>query len=394
MVLINLGLMLVYGSVIWMHHKQWYAIPKFMLILCVSTPVFVVTGMVGLKSHLHFSLIPIAGFSVLLFDRHEKKKILSAMAYPLILLSILLATDFQLFPNHMGNKLDMLPVYDYILNFGIIFSTMFCFYRAYISAEDNYQLVHEKHLATQVQLNEERARSIYSSKMAALGEMAGGIAHEINSPLFVIKSLCYKLHIGLPDKSLPDEKILEYTNTIQETCTKIGSIVRSLTTISRSGENDPIENINIKSLIDDTMMICHHRYYLKSIELEIDCQEGIPEVSCRQVEIGQVLINLLNNAYDAVADVPKPKVALKVKCLEDEVAIMVEDNGPGIPPAISHRIFETFYTTKEIGKGTGLGLSISRRIAESNGGSLNFESVPGKTTFTIKLPITTYPSVT
>lgn len=386
MVSINLLLVVVYGGVIYLNKIGWYDIPKYLMIICVSTPIFVVTGMVGMKSHLHFSLIPVAGFSILLFDRKEKIKILFAIGYPILLLSILLASGFDLFPNYMGNKLDMLPVYDYFLNFGIIFSTMFCFYRAYIRAEDSYQVLYEEHITAQKLLDEERARAIQASKMAALGEMAGGVAHEIDSPLFVIRTLSYKIQSSLANGEIRPEKAVEYAGTINNMCTKISAIMRSLNSISRSGHEDPPAETELKSLIEDTLVICKQRLYMKSISLEVHCPDNL-NVICRPVEIGQILINLLNNAYDAVEGIESPSIKLNVICNKTMVEVVVEDNGSGIPVHLKHKVFENYFTTKQPGKGTGLGLSISRRLAEANKGSLKYDGTLGTTQFVLSLPI-------
>lgn len=373
MVLNNLFLVAAYSVLIYLNHKGYYDIPKFLLILCAITPVFVVSGMVGIeKSHLHFSMIPLAGVSVLMFDRKEKWKIIVAMGYPLILLLILITADLPLFPNLMGNKLDMLPTYDYFLNFGVIFASMFCFYHFYITTEDR--------------LNEEQARAIYASKMAALGEMAGAIAHEINNPLFLISSYSTKLKDCALNKTISEEDLVKYSSTIEETCKKMNSIIRSLSSFSRASESDPIVKTSIRELINDVMVLCHHRYYLKSIHVEVDLEENLPLALCRPVQVGQILVNLLNNAYDAVANRENPRVRLQAKSHGEKLVLTVEDNGSGISADIKDRIFETFYTTKGVGKGTGLGLSISKKIAESNHGSLTFTSLPGKTSFYLELP--------
>lgn len=390
MVSINILLALVYGLVIWLNYKKLYDIPKFFIILCVSTPVFIVSGMLGqAKSHLHFSLIPVAGFSILLFDRKERFKIILAITYPMLLLSILIATNFNLFPNLVGNQIQMLPAYDYFLNFAIIFSTMFCFYHAYIKTEDKYQLLYEEHLKAQKQLDEERAKAIYATKMVSLGEMAGGIAHEINGPLFIIRSLSEKLNKNLPSGKIAPEKVMDYVKLIHQTSSKINGIIKSLSSISRSSHDDPLERVNLSSLIQETLVICHHRYYLKSITIEVKCPDDLSEVKCRPVEIGQILINLLNNAYDSVEEIQNPKVTIHAYQGKEEVLLTVEDNGPGIPEEIKNRIFDTFYTTKPIGKGTGLGLSISKKLMEANHGKLSFESVSGSTRFTLQIPMAT-----
>lgn len=390
MVSINLLLAAVYGLVIWLNHKRLYDIPKFFIILCAATPVFIVSGMLGpAKSHLHFSLIPIAGFSILLFDRKEKIKIIMAISYPMLLLSILIASNFELFPNLVGDQIEMLPAYDYFLNFAIIFSTMFCFYQAYIKTEDKYQLLYEDHLKAQKQLDEERANAIYATKMVALGEMAGGIAHEINGPLFIIRSLSDKLCTHLPTGKIAPEKVLDHVRMIHQTSSKINGIIKSLSSVSRSSHNDPLESVTLSSLIQETLVICHHRFYLKGIAVEVNCPENLPQVKCRPIEISQILINLLNNAYDSIEGILSPKVTLLAYQEKEEVLLIVEDNGPGIPEEIKEKIFHTFYTTKPVGKGTGLGLSISKKLMEANNGKLSFDSKPGSTRFLLQIPIAT-----
>lgn len=380
MVAINVVLIMAYMGVIWMNSKGWYDIPKILTILCISTPVFVVTGMVGQKSLLHFSLIPVAGFSALLFDRKEKLKIFLAIGYPLLLLSILIVSDFKLFPNLMGNDLAMLPAYDYILNFGIIFSTMYYFYRAYSAAEDNHQ-------EAQRLLEEQRANAMHASKMVALGEMAGGIAHEINTPLFVIRSLADKLHSELTQKKYNEEKLLHYSSQMIEMCKKMASIVKSLSFLSRTSSPGPLLAVDLCGLIQETLVICQHRFYLRGISIQVDCPQDLPPVKGRPVEISQVLINLLNNAYDAVVDVESPVVKVHAVKLDDSIQVIVEDNGPGIPEHVQNRVFENFFTTKEPGKGTGVGLAISRKLIEANDGQIRFSSRPGSTRFVLELAL-------
>ncbi len=380
MVAINAGLVAVYLGVIWMNARGWYDIPKVLIILCVSTPVFVVTGMIGQKSLLHFSLIPIAGFSALLFERKEKLKIILAMGYPLLLLCVLMISDFKLFPNMVGDDLSMLPAYDYILNFGIIFSTMFCFYRAYSTAED-------KQLQAQKLLDEQRANAMNTSKMVALGEMAGGIAHEINTPLFVIRSLSDKMHSSLLNNNFNEQKFLKNCSQMIEMCQKMSSIVRSLSSLSRSTSPGPLEAVELPLLIQETLVICQHRFYLRGVSVQVVCPENLPLVKGRPVEISQILINLLNNAYDAVLEVEVPEVKIEISHLQSSIQVIVQDNGTGIPEHIQKKVFDTFYTTKDAGKGTGLGLSISRKLTDANEGRISFTSRPGDTRFVLELAL-------
>lgn len=374
MVLANLALIPAYAFLLYLNHRRYYDIPKFLLIFFAITPVFIVSAMLGIqKSHIHFSMIPVAGASILLFDRQEKWKILTVMGYTLILLSILIIAQEPILPNIVGDKITVLPVMDYLINFGIIFAAMYSFYHFYISSENS--------------LIEERARAANASKMAALGSMAGAIAHEINSPLFLINAHSFRLQQSLQKDPVPLEDLIRYSAGIQETCERISSIIRSLTTFSRSSENDPMILVKPSEIIADVMMICHHRYYQGNIPIEQEIPEDLPEIMCRPVEIAQILINLLNNAYDAVSSLEAPAVRLKVKNSNDWMQFLVEDNGAGIPDEKRARIFENFYTTKSPGKGTGLGLSISKRIADAHHGRLTFTSSPGETSFRLELPL-------
>ncbi|MGZ3790013.1 MAG: sensor histidine kinase [Bacteriovorax sp.] len=385
MVLMNALLAVLYCFLLWLNKNKYYDIPKYFIVFFVSTPVFMAAGMLGKASNLHFSLIPVAGFSVLLFDPKEKIKIVLTIAYPMLLLAILIGFHFNLFPNLIGKQLEIVPAFEYLINIFIVLSTMFYLYFANIKIEENYKALCEEHMKAQKELDEERAKAIHSTKMAALGEMAGGIAHEINGPLQIINILSKKINSCAVTSNLDNENVLSMSKQIQETCLKMAGIVKTLSSLSRSSHNDPMQIVDIHSLIQETLIICNHRFHLSTITLEVNCEEKLPKVLCRPGDIGQILINLLNNAYDAVFKISNPKVVLAAKHFENKVMLTVEDNGPGVATAIQEKIFETFFTTKQIGKGTGLGLSISKKLIEANNGRLYLESMPGSTRFIVEL---------
>ncbi|MGZ3807982.1 MAG: hypothetical protein ACXVCE_07850, partial [Bacteriovorax sp.] len=174
MVLMNALLAVLYCFLLWLNKNKYYDIPKYFIVFFVSTPVFMAAGMLGKASNLHFSLIPVAGFSVLLFDPKEKIKIVLTIAYPMLLLAILIGFHFNLFPNLIGKQLEIVPAFEYLINIFIVLSTMFYLYFANIKIEENYKALCEEHMKAQKELDEERAKAIHSTKMAALGEMAGG----------------------------------------------------------------------------------------------------------------------------------------------------------------------------------------------------------------------------
>ena len=240
----------------------------------------------------------------------------------------------------------------------------------------------------EAQLESSRMQVVSSARLSALGMMAGGLAHEINNPLGIIHAYASNLlemaHEG--EISIP---VLENTSThIKETAERIGSIVKSLRHIAREGDGDPILPASLHDLIERVLELSRERFRMHSVQLicaPIDPQLQVP---CREVEIAQVVMNLLQNAFDAAAESPGERwVAVDVSTRDDSVVVSVTDSGPGVPPSIRARIMEPFFTTKPVGKGTGLGLSLSRSIAAGHGGELTFGEQNGHTCFSLILPL-------
>jgi PAS domain S-box-containing protein len=232
------------------------------------------------------------------------------------------------------------------------------------------------------ELDRERERLASASKLAALGEMAGGIAHEINNPLAIIAGLVEQLQNGRPSEPVRQEMLAD----VRAAVVRIKKIVSGLRAISRDGSRDPREPAKIQDVVAETLGICRERFAHYGIALEEDLRAPSLVVHCRPVEIGQVLLNLLNNAFDAVAEARGPRVLVQLTDEGDDVVIRVSDNGGGVSESLRDKIFQPFFTTKPIGKGTGIGLSISRGIAESHGGTLDLECAEGSTSFVLRIP--------
>jgi len=240
----------------------------------------------------------------------------------------------------------------------------------------------------EAQLETSRMQVVSSARLSALGMMAGGLAHEINNPLGIIHAYASNLLEMAQDGqiSIP---VLESTSAhIKETAERIGSIVKSLRHIAREGDADPILPASMRDLIERVMDLSRERFRMHSIELicaPIDPQLRVP---CREVQIAQVVMNLLQNAFDAVEECTGEKwVAVEVSTQNESVVVSVTDSGPGVPPPIRTRIMEPFFTTKPVGKGTGLGLSLSRSIAAGHGGELTLGEQNGHTCFSLTLPL-------
>lgn len=234
-------------------------------------------------------------------------------------------------------------------------------------------------------LLETQEKMVSTSKMSALGEMAGGIAHEINTPLTVLQLLAENLEVMVQRKEIDKVKTIETTQLMMTTVDRVAVIVSGLRKFARNGAQDPLVPIAVQTLIDDTLSFCRERFHNNSIKLEITPCEGI-KVDCRSTEISQVLLNLLNNSFDAIETYNDKWIKVDVRDLGDKVEISVNDCGPGIPFELQRKMMQPFFTTKPVGKGTGLGLSISKGIIEAHGGTLEIDQAVSHTRFVIRLP--------
>jgi C4-dicarboxylate-specific signal transduction histidine kinase len=245
------------------------------------------------------------------------------------------------------------------------------------------------------QLKEAQAMLVQSSKLSALGEMAGGVAHEINTPLAVISIKAEQLEEKvrrLDDKKQIDHaEILAATDVIGKTVQRISKIVSGLKSFARDGSKDPMSTVSVTALITDALSLCAEKFASDGIQLKVNSTSPLDGkefcVPCRETEIIQVLINLLNNSFDAIQGLPERWIQISVDGDRDFVNIHIIDSGKGISQEIQTKIMQPFFTTKEIGKGTGLGLSISRGIVESHSGKLFLDQNSQHTKFTIQLPL-------
>lgn len=256
---------------------------------------------------------------------------------------------------------------------------------SYKQALDSFMNTNQELKNVLKKLEEQQAMIIQSEKLAALGMMAGGVAHEINNPLTIIQLRTNQLKKGLEKADIDRESFIKALNGIDSTILRISKIVCGLRTFARDGSKDPLSPVKVSSIIDDTLVLCQEKYKNHGVDLKISIKSD-DEVNCRPSEISQVLINLLNNSYDAIQDSNDKWVEIVSETTSDKIIITVTDSGLGIPVEIQNKLMQPFYTTKEIGKGTGLGLSISRGIIEDHCGMFYYNSKSAHTQFVIELP--------
>ena len=236
-------------------------------------------------------------------------------------------------------------------------------------------------------LEETQTQLVQSAKLAAVGELAAGVAHEINNPLTSI--------IGFTRLLLEDDTANEQAHhdleMIDREAARAREIVRGLLDFARTG--DPVlAPADLNALLEEAVMLVCTRSVQNKVSLTKD-MAPLPPIMLDANQIKQVIVNLLNNAVQAMPD--GGHLAVSTRLIEREfgsaschvAAVYVSDSGVGIPPENLGRIFDPFFTTKEVGQGTGLGLSVSHSIVERHNGKIEVESAPGAgSTFTVFLP--------
>jgi len=225
-----------------------------------------------------------------------------------------------------------------------------------------------------------------SSQLAELGEVAASIAHEINNPLTVIQAHSQYLKRHIDNNDLQEEKLKEATIKIEETCIKINKIVKSLATYSRKADDDLFETVDLASLMVDIQYLFFEKFKTKKITFKFNPLVNQIEFFARKIQIYQVLVNLINNASDAIENETEKWIEVKTISRNDEIRIMVLDSGPGIDKELEKKVLQAFFTTKPMGKGTGLGLSIANNILLQHNGKIQIKRVDGHSCITLIFP--------
>ncbi|MFP3975951.1 MAG: ATP-binding protein [Dehalococcoidia bacterium] len=249
---------------------------------------------------------------------------------------------------------------------------------------------HREHLEELVEqrtseLKESQEQLLQSEKMAAVGQMVSGVAHELNNPLMAISAT-----VELMQQYVEDETVRNDLEALHSDTERAIAIVRNLLSFARKRKPQR-EQISVNEAIRSVVNLRSYEASLEDIEIIQNLDDSNPSVTADFQQLQQVFLNILTNAEQAMKEAHgKGCITISTRTVKGKVQAIFVDDGPGIPDDVKTRIFEPFFTTKDVGKGTGLGLSICYGIVQEHGGTIYVESKDGEgTTFTVELPILT-----
>jgi C4-dicarboxylate-specific signal transduction histidine kinase len=239
------------------------------------------------------------------------------------------------------------------------------------------------------ELRDKQEQLVQAGKLATLGELTTGVAHELNNPLnnigLYVGNVIDRIHMG----ELETERVLADLEKAMGQVRKATEIISHLRTFGRAA---PVtfERVDVDEVIERALSLMHEQLRLRAIEVELDLCPDELIVLGNPIQLEQIFINLLTNARDALEEVSGETKQIRISSAldRDRIEIVFADNGPGIPPSVAQRVFDPFFTTKEVGTGTGLGLSITYSIVKEHAGEISIgQTAGGGATFRIELPV-------
>lgn len=230
-------------------------------------------------------------------------------------------------------------------------------------------------------LEEESVKTFHASRLSSLGEMAGGVAHEINNPLTIIQGLSNTM---LKDSPTMDPEFVKKLTKIHSASERIAKIVKGMKLISSKNDKIEHERVHLDKIFEISLGLFEERLKNEKIDFTLINPDN-PAIICNPLQVSQIFINLLSNAVDALQkDEEKRFIRIEAGTIDNNVVIRLINSGPLLSPEIAKKIFEPFFSTKAMGQGTGLGLSISQTLASNNGGTLQYEPYEGHISFILR----------
>ncbi|MFK7824462.1 MAG: ATP-binding protein [Oligoflexales bacterium] len=244
--------------------------------------------------------------------------------------------------------------------------------------------------ASHKELKMQAGAAINSARLASLGEMAGGLAHEINNPLAVISNAA-NLAIRMVPEEVPEyekSKLKSYHEKIEKNAWRISNIIKGLKRFARETGGEDFHDESVTKIVEGSLELCDGRAKYLGLKIQFSLKDEKDfEIECIPTEVSQVIFDLLNNSLYAVQSAEEKWIKIEAKIINNEAKISVIDSGNGISSDEQEKIFNPFFTTKPIGEAMGLGLSISDGIAKRHGGRLTLDTNSKWTRFDFSLPL-------
>jgi signal transduction histidine kinase len=367
-VLVDVVCAAMFASCWWLNSRNYRTAARLMLMAASDGIMFASLAQLGGLPELRTVFFPLVVQPFLVFSTNERGWLALFVAVPVagyfILGSLPPDTNSEL-------VVKVNQIYAPVLSFTMLVGGTYTF--AAISESSQAKLL----LA--------RTRAAQNARLVALGEMSTGIAHEVRNPLAAIHMAATQIAENPSDPT----QVTQLGQRIQRVAMRASRIIESLRSFSRDAAGDPFVITPVQRVISDALELCGKRLAEHAIDLRVAEVPADIVVACRSVQLTQVLVNLLSNAYDAVGDAAERWVKIEVQPSRDtaNVEIAVVDSGRGIPAHVRARLFEPFFTTKPPDRGTGIGLNLSREMIEAHNGTLTLDAESPQTRFVIRVPV-------
>lgn len=364
---VGVGFFVLAPFTIYLEKSGHGSIARYLFLISANYYIFATSLALNHQVHAEYYSIPAVMVGLLIGDREDWKFIALGTFLPLSSWLLMGVIDVNSLPASWRHDVQWTSLFTTV-NFIGAFSLAILFLAIFTRT-----------------LREQRVQMISAAKMSSLGEMAGGIAHEINNPLAIIAGKAGLMKLRLTRDNVDLEVLRRDLSKIEDTANRISRITNGLRTFSRTSEQDPMTIEFIKQIFDDTIELCSERFRQHNIKLTVNIPDDL-KARCRAIQLSQVFMNLLGNAFDAVEKLEDAWVRIDVERFANKVHIRFTDAGNGIPPDVLEKVMNPFFTTKPAGRGTGLGLSISSALVEEHGGRIFYDSSSKNTCFVVELP--------
>ncbi len=363
---------LVFGFGLFLMKMGYTSIARIFVLSISFVAGYAISAALGPDSYFQFIFLFASAFAIVFFSASEKSLLLLGVIAPIVTLTVLELTDYQpifgmdranLKPEHLG----MMRIGTMLVIWGIMIFHFMYFVRG------------RRRLQEQL---------ISSAKMVGMGRMAAGIAHEVNNPLQLIVSRAERVKRGIVQPEIKVNEVASDADQILLVAMRIASIVKGLLALSRDASFDEMKSVEVQSVLNSSLDFCRARLESKNIKFKVCDVPADWRVYGRPTQLSEVLLNVLNNAFDAVLAAEEKWIEIQASASENWIEFSVLDSGEGVDSAVRHKIFDPFFTTKPVGKGTGLGLSVSQGIVVGHGGQIFLDNSSPYTRFVIRLPRT------